>query len=318
MFFKFTVYNIFLYFNFSQQLYNQISIICCVNTIKILNVLYSGYFLHLLLLQHGDTESNPGPRKKQIKYISCCHSNVNSLLAQNMWKISQIEAYNSLYNNDFICISEKYFDSSILEGDRNFQLNGYHLIKVDHLSNRKSGRAFIYHKESLGFRLVKLSNLSQCVVCEVFYRSPSQHNIEFENFLSDFDELLSKTASSNSLLTIILGDFNARSSIWWKEDKTTKESTHLEALTSLHNFDQLVSEPTHILSNSSSCIDLVFTNQPNLSVNCGTHSTLNTKCHHQITHCKLNLNIECPPPYEQLMRNYKKQILKVLKNLLNR
>ena len=125
-------------------------------------------------------------------------------------------------------------------------------------------------------------------------RSLSQDNIEFESFLSGFDELLSKTASSNSLFTIILGDFNVRSSTWWKEDKTTTEGTHLEALTSLHNFDQLLSEPTHILSNSNSCIDLIFTNQPNLVVNCGTHSTLNSKYHHQITHCKLNLGINIP------------------------
>ena len=104
----------------------------------------------------------------------------------------------------------------------------------------------------------------------VVYRSPSQDNIEFESFLSDFDELLSKTASSNSLFTIILGDFNATSSTWWKEDKTTTEGTHLEGLTSLHNFDQLISEATHILSNSGLCIDLFFTNQPNLVVNCGT------------------------------------------------
>ena len=129
----------------------------------------------------------------------------------------------------------------------------------------------------------------------------SQDNIEFESFLSDFDEFLSKTASSNYLFTIILGDFNAISSTWRKEDKTATESTHLEALTSLHNFDQLISEPTHILSNSSSCIDLIFTNQPNLVVYCGTHSTLNTKCHHQIMHCKLNLSIKYPPPYERLV-----------------
>ena len=168
-------------------------------------------------------------------------------------------------------------------------------------SNTKRGGVCIYHKESLGVRLVKFLNLSQCIICEVFlqnckgyigvvYSSPRQDNVEFENFLSNFDELLSKSISSNSLFTIILGDFNPRSSSWWKEDKTTTEGTHLEALTSLHNFDQLISEP--ILSNSSLCIDLIFTNQPNLVVNCGTHSTLNTKCHHQITHCKLNLNIQ--------------------------
>ena len=140
----------------------------------------------------------------------------------------------------------------------------------------------------------------------VVYRSPSQNNIEFENFLSDFEELLSKTVSSNSLCTLILGNFNAKSSSWWKEDRTTTEGSQLEALTSLHNFHQLISEPTHILPNSNSCIDLIFTDQPNLAVNCGTHSSLNSKCHHQITHCKLNLIIEYPPPYERLVWDYKK------------
>ena len=154
-------------------------------------------------------------------------------------------------------------------------------------SNRKREIACIYRKESRGVHLVKLSNLSQHNVCEVFlqickgytsnvYRYPNQDNIEFENFMSDFDEFLSKTTSPNSLFTIVLGDFNATSSSWQKEDKSTIESTDLEGLTSLHNFHQLRSEPTHIISNSSSCIDLIFTNQPNLVVNCGTHSTLNT------------------------------------------
>ena len=100
-----------------------------------------------------ETESNPGPNKEHINYLSCCHWNVNSLLAQNMCKISQMEAYNSLYNYNFICISETYFDSSIL-GDRNFQLNGYHLIRADHPTNTKREGVCIYHKESLGVRLL--------------------------------------------------------------------------------------------------------------------------------------------------------------------
>ena len=150
----------------------------------------------------------------------------------------------------------------------------------------------------------------------VVYRSPSQNNTEFENFLSDFEELLSKTVSSNSLFTLILGDFNARSSSWWEEDRTTTEGSQLEALTSLHNFHQLISEPTHILPNSNSCIDLIFTNQPNLVVTCGTHSSLNSKCHHQITHCKLNLIIEYPPPYQQLVWDYKKANIENIKKSL--
>ena len=47
---KLTVYNIILYL-ISVIIYTiRFQFVCCVNTIKILNVLYSGYFLHLLLL----------------------------------------------------------------------------------------------------------------------------------------------------------------------------------------------------------------------------------------------------------------------------
>ena len=54
--------------------------------------------------------------------------------------------------------------------------------------------------------------------------------------------------------------------------------------------------------------------QPNLVVNCGTHSSLTSKCHHQITHCKLNLIIEYSPPYERLVWDYKKTHTDNIKN----
>ena len=73
----------------------------------------------------------------------------NSLLAHNLAKIFQVEAYSSLFNHDFICISETYFDSSDLEGDRSIKLNGYNLLRTDHLSYTKRGGVCIYYKESL-------------------------------------------------------------------------------------------------------------------------------------------------------------------------
>ena len=61
-----------------------------------------------------------------------------------------------------------------------------------------------------------------------------------------------------------------------------------------------ISVRTHTrISHSCSCIDLIFTNQPKLEVNCSTHSTLNTERHPRIAHCKLNLNIEYSPLYDR-------------------
>ena len=91
-----------------------------------------------------------------------------------------------------------------------------------------------------------------------------------------------------------------------KKTKQQLKVHNLEALTSFHNFYQLISKPTHVLHQSNSCIDLIFTGQPNLVVNCGTHASLNSKCHHQITHCRRNLNTEYPLPYERLVWDYRK------------
>ena len=65
----------------------------------------------------------------------------------------------------------------------------------------------------------------------VIYRSPSQNNAEFEEFLSNFEDISNTTASTSS---IILWHVNARSSFWWKNDKTTVEGARLVDHTSLH------------------------------------------------------------------------------------
>ena len=141
---------------------------------------------------------------------------------------------------------------------------------ADHPSNSKRGGVCIFYKETLGVCMVKSLSFSECIMSEVSIqnckgdigvvnRSPSQDSFEFENFLSNFEKVLSDTPSCNSLFTIILGDFNVRSSVWWTKDKTAMEGTQLESLTTVHGFHQLISQPTHLLPQASSCIDLIFT-----------------------------------------------------------
>ena len=61
----------------------------------------------------------------------------------------------------------------------------------------------------------------------------------------------------NSLFTLILSEFNTRSSVWGSRDKTTIEGTQLEFLTAVHEFHQLILQPTHLLPQTLSCIDLI-------------------------------------------------------------
>ena len=74
----------------------------------------------------------------------------------------------------------------------------------------------------------------------------------------------------------------------------------------MHVFKQIISYPTLTLPQSSSGINLIFTDQPNYINDCGIHRSLHPNCQHQITFCKLNLNVEYPPPYEHLVWNFKK------------
>ena len=69
---------------------------------------------------------------------------------------------------------------------------------------------------------------------------------------------------------------------------------------------QLISAPTHILQHSSSCIDLIFVNQPNLVIDSGIHPSLHQNCHHQVMFCKLTLKIEYSPTYSREVCDYGK------------
>ena len=95
------------------------------------------------------------------------------------------------------------------------------------------------------------------------------------------------------------------------------EDTRLDSLLSSHGFHQLISEPTHILWNSLSCIDVIFTDQLSLVADSGVHPTLHKNCHYQITHCKLNLKIVYPPPYECLVWDFKGANINAITTAIN-
>ena len=111
---------------------------------------------------------------------------------------------------------------------------------------------------------------------------------------------------NNPFLTVVLGDFNATSSLWYNRDITTYEVSKTDGATSQFGLEKIIKEPTHIIGDSSPCIDLIFTTQPNLVMESGVHSSLHSNCHHHITFAKLNLKIYYPPPYERDIWHYQK------------
>ena len=128
----------------------------------------------------------------------------------------------------------------------------------------------------------------------VIYCSQVKILLNLSCFLSNLGNLLSDINKRKPSLSVLTGDFNARSSSWWCNDINIIEGSHLYLLMSSNGFSQLINEPTHIKTNSSSCIDLIFTNQSNLSINSGIHSSLHPYYHHQIVHSSFNLDIYYP------------------------
>ena len=163
--------------------------------------IFISYFLttifFLLLLLHGDIESNPSPKKKEQTYFSLCHWNVNSLVAHK--KTSLLAAYNSVYRYEIICISDSFLGSTISDDGNILHMEGYNIIRADHPDNIKGG-VCLYFKKSLALRKIELSHITECLLCEVnvkgqvgfiivSYRSPSQTTSQFDGFLSNFEKL---------------------------------------------------------------------------------------------------------------------------------
>ena len=85
---------------------------------------------------------------------------------------------------------------------------------------------------------------------------------------------LETLAQRNPFLMVVLGDFNAKSKHWCSQDSTNFEGIAIKSVTSQFGLSQIITEATHILESSSSCIDLIFTTQPNLAVESGVHPSL--------------------------------------------
>lgn len=134
---------------------------------------------------------------------------------------------------------------------------------------------------SLGIYGLKLSNLIPCIVWEIYlgnfkeyiavvYRSQSQNNNKFEYFWYEPDQILSKTFLTNSLFTTILDGFNARSWSW--------QFGKVPICNQLHPCTTFISlyQVSHIYC-LISIPELIFTDKPNLGVNCGAYFPLNCK-----------------------------------------
>ena len=124
-------------------------------------------------------------------------------------------------------------------------------------------------------------------------------SIEFETFKSDFTMLHNNIRKENPFAMFFTGDFNCRSKLWWIDGGNNLEGDEFEELSSQMGLYQLINEPTNFEPNRNpTCIDLTFTDQPNIVLDSGIRPSLDNFCHHQITYCTTNYRMPPSPSYE--------------------
>ena len=116
---------------------------------------------------------------------------------------------------------------------------------------------------------------------------------------------MSNVNDVNATLSVITGDFNAKSSRWWNLDKDNAEGREIKSLTSACGYSQLINRPTQVTKESSSCIDLILATSPNLIRETGVELSIFEKCHHNLIYSIIDFKVPLPPRYLREVWDYK-------------
>ena len=151
------------------------------------------------------------------------------------------------------------------------------------------------------------------------YRSPTQTADETRQFCQDLETTCSNIALENPVCSFILGDFNAKCTNWWSNGTNNPCGLLLKNLMPTYNYSQVINEPTNFEPQKTpSCIDLIFSNQPNLILESGVHPSLSSFCHHQIVFVKINFKLILPPVYKREVWHFKNARFDLIKQSIDR
>ena len=256
---------------------------------------YLFYILNVLLLSSGNVEPNPGPAGVN-KDPSIIHINARSIKS----KLDLIEAEYS--DADFITVSETWLSCDDLNS--NIMLPNFHPpVRHDRETDAHGGVA-IYVKSNLinKPRPDLIINDLEAVWVETrlrqerfligsFYRPPNSP-VRYWDLISDSI----RQVSNLGIKFIILGDFNT--------DFLHSPSQHLLNIINDHHLKQLITEPTRTTETSSTCLDLILTQSPNLVT---YTEVLPPVCSdHSVPYARINSKINTDKPFKRTIFNYKR------------
>ena len=191
-------------------------------------------------------------------------------------------------------------------------------LRSDKSSTTKNGGVCLYFKESLPIKeRPDLEILPETIVAEIklnrkkcllFSHTVTKlPNKEFVEYLHSLEKIYESIRKENPSVSVICGDFNSRSPLFWEDDSDTSKGRLFNNFLISNQLDQLISEPTHIRDDGSqSCIDLICTDQPYMFTDSGVLSSLDSHSKHNIIHGRLNISVLRPPLFKRKIWGYKK------------
>lgn len=191
------------------------------------------------------------------------------------------------HNFDVICLSETWLHEEV--DSVVFSLPGYRFFRQDRLGRGGGVAAYVknsYTPEFFNFDF-NISELLEHLVFKikinkkyfafgVFYRPP---NTNFNNFVNDFDNILSYVGPIVDE-TVILGDFNINL-LYLDNPLITCFETY--------GLVQIIDEPTRISSNAATLLDPIFVTDNKIVNNYGTISA-DIISDHRLVFCELNVH----------------------------
>ena len=184
--------------------------------------------------------------------------NVRSL---NDYKITDLLKYTSSHNIDILCLQETHLNSSV-----NLKIPGYDVLRKDRSSNRIGGGVAILVRSHLKFCGISLPDFSHDIdaigvklwLANMEVTVINLYNPNGNNNGHDFFNFISNNFSNSNL--VVVGDFNAHSSIWGYSPQNNAGKYIEEFLTNFTNI--VLATPRHLntyfskRSGSYSTIDL--------------------------------------------------------------
>ena len=82
-------------------------------------------------------------------------------------------------------------------------------------------------------------------------------------------------------------------------DSTHLQSIELAELAAQYNLNQIIDRTTHVLPNSATCIDLIFTTETNFVIDSGVLPSVFPRCHHQLIFAKVSFTTIFSPVYRR-------------------